>query len=182
MKSELNQQNKQLVWSFWQTLEDAGNAESAGIAHQYLSQDHAWHGPDPINELTGPDAFLSDFWQPLLYSFPDMKRQTHIFMGGKSSGRVDGSNDGRMWVGATGVFNATFTNDYLTIPASKEAVSLRWGEFYRIEEDRIVKNGDVRYFDHPKFGVVVKVTRVEAIAAPETDDDVLLPPLGSAGQ
>ena len=33
--------------------------------------------------------------------------------------------------------------------------------YYRIQEDRIVKNGEIRYFDHPKFGVVAKVTRVE---------------------
>lgn len=32
--------------------------------------------------------------------------------------------------------------------------------YYRIQEDRIVKNGEIRYFDHPKFGVVAKVTRV----------------------
>ena len=32
---------------------------------------------------------------------------------------------------------------------------------FRLSEDRIVKNGEVRYFDHPKFGVVAKVTRVE---------------------
>lgn len=32
---------------------------------------------------------------------------------------------------------------------------------YRIQEDRIVKNGELRYFDHPKFGVLAKVTRVE---------------------
>jgi hypothetical protein len=32
---------------------------------------------------------------------------------------------------------------------------------YRIQDDRIFKNGDVRYFDHPKFGIVAKVTRVE---------------------
>ena len=37
---------------------------------------------------------------------------------------------------------------------------------FRILEDRIVKNGEVRYFDHPKFGVVAKVVRVE-----ETEDD-----------
>lgn len=37
---------------------------------------------------------------------------------------------------------------------------------YRIQEDRIVKNGDLRYFDHPRFGVVAKVTRVE-----EVDED-----------
>ena len=32
---------------------------------------------------------------------------------------------------------------------------------YRIIEDRIVKNGDLRYYDHPKFGVLARVTRVE---------------------
>lgn len=32
---------------------------------------------------------------------------------------------------------------------------------YRIFEDRIMKNGDIRYFDHPKFGVIAKITRVE---------------------
>ena len=32
---------------------------------------------------------------------------------------------------------------------------------YRIQDDRIFKNGEVRYFDHPKFGIVAKITRVE---------------------
>jgi hypothetical protein len=34
---------------------------------------------------------------------------------------------------------------------------------YRIEEDRIVRNGELRYYDHPKFGVLAKVTRVEEV-------------------
>jgi hypothetical protein len=32
---------------------------------------------------------------------------------------------------------------------------------FRIQENRIVKNGELRYFDHPKFGVLAKITRVE---------------------
>ena len=32
---------------------------------------------------------------------------------------------------------------------------------FRIQEDRIFKNGDLRYFDHPKFGVLAKITRLE---------------------
>ena len=35
---------------------------------------------------------------------------------------------------------------------------------YRISEDRIFKNGDLRYFDHPKFGVLAKITRAEDTA------------------
>lgn len=31
---------------------------------------------------------------------------------------------------------------------------------YRISEDRIMRDGDVRYFDHPRFGVIARVTRV----------------------
>lgn len=30
---------------------------------------------------------------------------------------------------------------------------------FRIFEDRIMKTGDIRYFDHPRFGVVARVTR-----------------------
>lgn len=37
---------------------------------------------------------------------------------------------------------------------------------FRIFEDRIFKSGDLRYFDHPKFGVLAKITRVE-----EPDDE-----------
>ena len=44
---------------------------------------------------------------------------------------------------------------------------------FRIQENRIVKNGDIRYFDHPKFGVVAKVTRVEEPDAKPVDDSAL---------
>jgi len=40
---------------------------------------------------------------------------------------------------------------------------------YRIEEDRIFRNGDLRYYDHPKFGVLAKITRVEE--EEPTDDE-----------
>jgi hypothetical protein len=32
---------------------------------------------------------------------------------------------------------------------------------FRIFENRIFKSGDLRYFDHPKFGVLAKITRDE---------------------
>lgn len=33
---------------------------------------------------------------------------------------------------------------------------------YRIAEDRIMHAGDVRYFDHPRFGMLARVTRTDA--------------------
>ncbi len=46
---------------------------------------------------------------------------------------------------------------------------------YMISEDRIFRNGELRYYDHPKFGVLVRVTRIEE-EEPETDEMFLLPP------
>lgn len=51
--------------------------------------------------------------------------------------------------------------------------------FFRINEDRIVKNGDLRYFDHPKFGVLAKVSRYEVpegeVVDPGDDTTFILP-------
>ena len=46
--------------------------------------------------------------------------------------------------------------------------------YYRIQEDRILKNGELRYYDHPRFGVLAKVTRVEAEEEQASDDGELL--------
>lgn len=44
---------------------------------------------------------------------------------------------------------------------------------YRIEEDRIFRSGELRYFDHPKFGVLAKIMRVD-----EDTEDSLNPENG----
>lgn len=45
---------------------------------------------------------------------------------------------------------------------------------FRIQEDRILKNGELRYFDHPKFGVLARVMRVE-----EPEDETTTEPLAA---
>ncbi|MCP4424242.1 MAG: ester cyclase, partial [Chloroflexi bacterium] len=139
--SELNQNNKHLVWDFWQALEGAEPANFAAVAATVMVEDVAIHGPDPINELAGIADFVAGYWQPLLQSFPDLRRQTHLFMGGRSNGRIDGdiTQDGNMWVSGTGYFSGTFTQDYLTIPATGKEVNIRWGEFCRLEQGKIVE-------------------------------------------
>lgn len=46
---------------------------------------------------------------------------------------------------------------------------------FRIHEDRIFKSGELRYFDHPKFGVLAKITRVEE---PQDDQSGLVGQFG----
>ncbi|MEM7346330.1 MAG: ester cyclase [Chloroflexota bacterium] len=141
MTIELNQNNKQIVWDFWRALEKAPIDDSEAVARSVMNEDVVWHGPDPINHLSGIKAFIFDFWKPLHHSFPDLTRETHLFMGGQSNGRIDGdiSLDGKMWVSGTGYFRGTFTNDYLTIPATGREVEIRWGEFCRLKDEKIAE-------------------------------------------
>ena len=49
---------------------------------------------------------------------------------------------------------------------------------YTILEDRIFRNGEIRYYDHPKSGVLARITRVEEEEPeepPMTDELFLLP-------
>ena len=141
MSIELNQSNKQLVWDFWHALEGATASEVEAVVRSIIADNIVWHGPDPINDLHGVGSFVSDFWLPLKSSFPDLKRHTHLFFGGKSNGRIDGdiSLDGKMWVSGTGSLTGTFAKNYLTIPATENEVNIRWGEFCRIEHGKIVE-------------------------------------------
>lgn len=54
--------------------------------------------------------------------------------------------------------------DYSTIQPQRGPVR------YVINENRILKNGELRYYDHPKFGVLAKVTRVEEEEDPEESE------------
>jgi len=139
MTTELNQLNKQLVMQYWQAIENAETGQLEDILATYLEEDSEFNGPDPINRLQGVTNIISGFWLPLLHSFPDLKRETFLFFGGKSSGRIDGLLDGEMWVTGTGNFKGTFEQDYLTIPASGKEVNIRWGEFCRIKQGKIVE-------------------------------------------
>jgi hypothetical protein len=42
---------------------------------------------------------------------------------------------------------------------------------YRIDENRLFKNGETRYFDHPKFGVIAKIFRFEEPEPEDVPDD-----------
>ena len=139
MTSSTNERNKRLVRDYWDALQRTPVDRSKDVFRQYCSDEHQWYGFEPVGALDGPDSMADEFWVPLLESFPDIERKTWIFFGGRSNGRADGTNDGKMCVTGTGVMSATFANDYLSIPATGREVNLRWGEFCCLEEGQIVK-------------------------------------------
>ena len=101
MTESINQRNKQLVWEYWAELQASRPDDIATTTARYCSDGHRWRGHDPVGDLDGIDALSAGFWQPMLSSIPDLERKTWIFFGGESSGRIDGGEDGRMWVTGT---------------------------------------------------------------------------------
>ena len=128
----MNQQNKALVWNYWQLMNDAKNVN---LLYQVLHPNIIWHGFQPLRHLSGSAEICSQFWQPLLTAIPDLIRRPYIFIGGHF--------DGNDWVCGTGDFIGSFANNWplsqVTVPASGSSVHFRFGEFCKVEDGQITE-------------------------------------------
>lgn len=130
--SSNNQKNKEVVWNYWQKMnyEESGNIEK--VVKDAMHKDVNWNGSHPLNHMEGVDALISCFWQPLFQSFPDIKRNAYIFMGGTSGGEE--------WVTGTGYLTGTFMKDWLGIPATGKRANIHFGQFYLMRDNKIAES------------------------------------------
>ena len=182
-KCELNQQHKQLVWDYWHQASRQNPANIRKHLLRYQNQDANWFGFAPLNQLSSPEAQIDEFWLPLYKAFSHLQRLTYIFIGGISNGKADGSPDNCYWVGGTGVFKGLFQQDWqislLRIPANQQPIQIRWAEFCRFEEARIVETYQmldlVDFFEQIGNPILPPCKGVPGIyPAPMTQDGVLL--------
>lgn len=138
--SAANQRNKTTAAAFWAALDAASEGDLGRVASGFMAPDARWQGFAPLPDVTGPDALASEYLLPLRRAFPKLERLTHILIGGQSDGTVTGGNDGRTWVGATGLMIGTQVAPVWGIPARNREVRLRWGEFLEFDAGgRIVR-------------------------------------------
>jgi predicted ester cyclase len=124
-----NQKNKAFIWDFWQKMNHVGSDQIATVIQAAFHKDVNWNGPHPINQLEGVTALVTDFWQPLLRSFPNLKRNPYIFMGGMSGGEE--------WVSGVGYLTGTFAQDWLGIPATGKKTNIHFGQFYVMRDGKV---------------------------------------------
>jgi SnoaL-like polyketide cyclase len=134
-------QAKDLVWRMMQALPgntaqgDTVTSASAALA-QFFAPDCVQHTFHPFNALYGIAAMDAQFWQPLLHAMPNLERRTDLFFAGEFDGRFCGGAG--TWVTAHGYLCGTMLHDWLGIPATGDTIYLRIGEFYRVENGKIV--------------------------------------------
>jgi len=122
---------KRLIWDLFQRLNAADSVETAALWARAMTPDAIFHAVHPMNDLAGPEGVIASLVAPLKFAIPDLERRTHVIMAGRF-------NEGD-WVCAMGVFEGTMSGSWLGIPATDGLVNLRFGEFYRIEGDRIAE-------------------------------------------
>ena len=59
------QSEKQIVRNFLTALGQLGHGADDSQVKALVSPDYLWRGFHPFNEMTGIDAVLAAFWQPL---------------------------------------------------------------------------------------------------------------------
>ncbi len=141
MSMSLNQNNKAAVWDFWSKLNHAGIENMPEVVRDAVHEDVNWNGSAPIDQLVGVDALITDFWEPLLRSFPDLKRTPDIFMGGIDEGESRYAGDhGEQWVSGCGHLTGTFVEDWLGIPATGRKTNMYFGQFYVMRDGKIAES------------------------------------------
>jgi len=86
----------------------------------------------PFGDLVGPDAFVDGALAVLQAAWPDVERRDWIVMAGEDS-------DGAEWVGCGGHFVGRFEHPFLDIPPTGHLCHMRFHEYYRMENGRIVE-------------------------------------------
>ena len=127
-----NQKNKAIVWNYWQRMNSARLQEIPKICKKVFHKNVNWNGSPPLNQIRGVDSVITQFWEPLLNSFPDIKRVPHILIGGLS--------ENEEWVSGYGYFTGTFVHDWLGIPATGKKTNINFGQFFVMREGKIVES------------------------------------------
>lgn len=102
-----------------------------------FSPDCEWHVFHPFNAMQGNALAAERLWTPLLAAFPDLEKRTDIFMSGHWDGHIDGGAG--WWTSSTGHYLGTMRQNWLGLPARREPVRIRFGEFHRWVDGRVVE-------------------------------------------
>ena len=129
------QQAKDLVRAFHAALEEAATDDQAVVLDRFCAADLLWRGMHPFDILTGPEMVAERFWTPLSTALTRMQRRVDVFMAGRNE--IDGGAS--TWVVSMGHLMGLFDAPWLGIRPTGRIAMLRYAEFDRVADGRIVE-------------------------------------------
>ncbi len=100
--------------------------------HDICTPDAIFRLSFPFETTQGVDAYFSKVYVPLAQALPDLERRDYIVMAGPTE-------QGGHWLGCGGYYTGTFLHPWLDIPPTGHIVHMRYHEFYRFEDGKIVE-------------------------------------------
>ena len=124
--------HKALIAPLRAALYDYDEAAVRRILHDVCAPDAVFRLAFPFESVSGVDAFVDAVFAPLARAIPDLERRDHIVMAGPTP-------EGADWVGCGGYYTGTFLAPWLDIPNTGHIVHMRFHEFYRFADGKIVE-------------------------------------------
>ena len=130
------QSEKALVRDYQTALDRAPAGQSAAAIAPFMSADVDWRGMHPFHEQIGAAAIASVFWDPLKRAMGPLQRRPDIFIAGASNQ----GDKGAIWVVEMGHLMGLWDQAWLDIRATRKLAFLRYAEFNRVENGKIVQS------------------------------------------
>ncbi|WP_417818754.1 ester cyclase [Tritonibacter scottomollicae] len=129
---DVHTQNKALIAPLRAAMYDFDAAGVRAALGSVCTPDVLFRFCHPFGDLTGVEAFFDAVYAGLFKAWPDLERRDTIVIAGPD----EFGND---WVGAGGYYTGVFTAPWLDIPPTGHQVSMRFHEFYRIVDGKVVE-------------------------------------------
>jgi len=128
--------------AFWAAFTHPDATTQHDAVTQFFAPDAAFNASHPINDLAGVNGIADGFLTPLLDAFEGLYFRPDIQIGGTGY-------DGADWVSGMGHLVGTFRNPWCGIAPSDKLVTIRLGDFHRMENGKAVES--YVYIDIPEL-------------------------------
>lgn len=142
-KSANFQDAKKVVLDYYDALDNATPETVVDVIRQVTAPDYRWKGMHPYGEIHGASTVATEFWTPFKQSFGKYQRRADIFFAGLNE--IDEFES--TWVVQMGHLMGLFDAPWLHIPPTGKMTFMRYVEFNRIADGKIVET--VSHFDIP---------------------------------
>ena len=123
---------KSVIKPLQSAMLDFSEGSVRAVLNNTLTSNGKLHFCHPFGELTGPQSLYEQVYAPLFNAMPDLERRDMIIMAGTTP-------EGQDWVGTMGNYMGTFLMPWLGIPPTGHLTHMRYHEFFRIEDGKIVE-------------------------------------------
>ncbi len=137
------QREKNLLRRFYDAADNADDTTIYAVIRDFVAPHYSWRGFHPFDAINTAETLAEQFWSPFKKSLRHQQRRIDIFFAGRN--QIDDFSS--TWVVSMGHIMGLFDRAWLGIPPTEKMAFLRYAEFNRIADDKIVETAF--YFDLP---------------------------------